>query len=208
MLDSYKSIYSGSNWYSGSEWKNNSPKLEEFGEYVDILCNYHIIKESLQNNNNEKLTQMKEYYDNIPVLGYMMDIADQCTDWEDVQYINDNYKSFLLYPYDQDETIKNFIENAVDKAHNSYSKYLYGIALEYKQNYNGQVKWGRNNYMDDSYFESVKENYLKDTKWLNDKIKYAISNSPEEYQSNYQSAKNKLIVSHDKNNFQNSEFIN
>ena len=46
--------------------------------------------------------------------------------------------------------------------------------------------------MDKSYFESVRKNYLKDTKWLNDEIKYAISNSPEEYQSNYQSAKNKL----------------
>ena len=178
--------------YSGSEWKNNSPKLEEFGEYVDILCNYHIIKETLQNDSKEKLTQMKEYYDNLPILSYMMDIANQCTDWDEVQYINDNYKSFLSYPYDQDETIKNFIENAVDKAHSSYSKYLYDIVLEYKQNYNGQVKWGRNNYMDNSYFESVKRNYQRDTKWLNDEIKYAISHSSEEYQSEYQSAKNKL----------------
>ena len=46
--------------------------------------------------------------------------------------------------------------------------------------------------MDNSYFESVKRNYQRDTKWLNDEIKYAISHSSEEYQSDYQSAKNKL----------------
>lgn len=192
LLDSYKSVYGGSNWYSGSDWNSNSTKLEEFGEYVDILCKNHIIKETLQNDFKEKLTQMKENYDNLPILSYMMYIANQCTDWDEVQYINDNYKSFLSYPYDQDETIKNFIENAIDKAHSSYSKYLYDIALEYKQNYNGQVKWGLNNYMDNSYFESVKRNYKRDTKWLNDEIKYAISHSTEEYQSGYKSAKNKL----------------
>ena len=122
----------------------------------------------------------------------MMDIANQCTDWDEVKYINDNYKSFLSYPYDNDEIIKDFIESSVDKAHNSYSNYLNKRALTYKQNYNGQVNWGRNNYMDNSYFESVRRNYQRDTKWLYDKINEAISNSPEEYQSSYQSAKNKL----------------
>lgn len=194
LLDSYKSVYSGSDWYSGTEWNNNSSKLEEFGKYVDILCNYYIIKKSLQNDSNEELYQMKEYYDNLPVLSYMMDIANQCTDWEEVQYINDNYKSFLSYPYDNDQTIKGFIESSVDKAHSSYSNYLYKKALTYKQNYNGQVNWGRNNYMDNSYFESVRRTYLGDTKWLNDKINYAISNSTEGYRSYYQSAKNELAL--------------
>lgn len=194
LLDSYKSIYSGSTWYSGSDWNSNLPKLEEYGEYVDTLCNHYIIKESLHNDSNKELTQMKEYYDNIPVLSYMMDIANQCDDWDKVKYINDNYKSFQSYPYDNDETIKEFIANSLDKAHRSYSKYLYDIALEYKQNYNGQVKWGRNNYMDNSYFESVKREFNRDTKRLRDNINYAISNSPEEYQSYYQSAKNTLAL--------------
>lgn len=170
LLDSYKSVYSGSDWYSGPDWTNNSSMLSEFGEYVDILCNYHIIKESLQHGTNVELSQMKEYYDNIADLSYMMDIADRCTDWDDVKYINDNYRTFQSYPYNQDRKIKDFIDNSVDKAHHSYSNFL-----------DEQVIWGKNYCMDDSYFN-----------WLKGKINYAISKSPEEYKSYYQSAKNNL----------------
>lgn len=185
ILLKYKSVYS-------SDWYGKTSQLKELGNYVDILCNNYIIKESLQNDSNDSLSQMKEYFDKLPKLNYMMDIANKCSTWDKVQYINDNYISFQSYPYKNDQTIKDFIENSVDKAHSSYSNYLYKRALKYNQNYNGQVKWGQNNYVDNSYFEIVRRNYQIDTKWLNDTINYAISNSPEEYKSYYQSAKNKL----------------
>ena len=180
LAQHYTSIYDNPHWYKIS--------LIEPGEYVERL----ITKNTLLYSTEDSLRNLKQYYDDLDTLKYMMSLADRCSSWEDVEYISDRLSWFQKYPYENDSTLIDFLYHAEEKSHHSYLKTLENKANSLKQNYIGQYKWGENSYMSQGYFEDIKTRYKRNIYTLIQVIQYAIDNAPLEFQDQYEEAKSNL----------------
>lgn len=186
LINQYKSFFGQSNWYK------KMSELQKLDVYVDILIDEPIITTTIIPISSDELTTFRQYFDDLYTLVFMMKLSMSCKDWYDVDYISSKYSSYKKYPYENDETLRVWLDNAVKKSHNSYSKWLNDMARTYRQDYNGQKKWGHKNNLSTDYFNRIINRYNKNTAWLRDKIDYAIEKSPKEFRDAYQAAQNKL----------------
>ncbi len=183
-----------SSLYNKEDWHNHSNVFKDLGDYVIILDRKPIVARTLLNSYEDNLKRMWQFHIRLDTLVNMIDLANKCTSWSDVEYITKNYSSYQRFPYENDKTLSTSLSCIVEKSHNSYSEHLYKKAKDFRNNYNGQIKWGENNDQSPDYFIFVRRKFVTDTRKLRHEIKIAKDKSPEEYKYKYKKAEKKLSI--------------
>lgn len=198
VIKHYTAVYSRSDWYSKSSW------LVDPGKYANLLCNSPVVANTLRSSLRKDLCRLKGYYDRVPSLTQMMELADGCRSWDDVVYVEKNYTSYQSYPYNNDKVISEFLSNAVRKSHESYSKYLSNSVKRCREKYKSKQEkqlealngYDTNSTSLDIIRNNIKnrirKEYLNETRRFKDALDQAIEKAPETYKQLYKSVKSEL----------------
>lgn len=169
VIGRYKDIY------SMSTWTQNSAASMVTGQ-AKLLMNRGQVAAA----QSDSINRFIGYLNDLPKAKAVIARSKECYTWDDVQYVQNNYRKYLKYPYSNDRYLKPELDNCVKNAYNSYAEHLKYRANRARNDYNSDIRWINDNVgwlYRQSRINQTKNEYRASTYQLKNQIDYALSES-------------------------------
>lgn len=184
----YSSFFKENNW--STSWEKNV-----LVKYSKILIRH----KSVSDKDRLWLKRNCEYISKLSEISQLISKSNRCQSLSDVQYICNNYKSYLDYPYNNDIDLRNDISSAKQNAYRSYASHLLAQAKNAEIRYQvekSKISLGLMSLFSSSKLTNLRNSFRQSTSSLRRNIEEALrSITPSEsYEANQELKKAKNLI--------------
>lgn len=169
VINRYKYIY------STSTWAENTAAKEVTNQARQLINRGYVAAAQ-----TDSIDRYVGYLNELPKAKAVIARSKQCYTWDDVQYVQNNHRKYLKYPYDNDRYLKPELANCIRNAYESYASHLIYRANRARNDYNSEIRWIEDNVgwlYRHSRINQARNEYRANTLQLKSQIDYALSES-------------------------------